>query len=518
MTPGGEPAPWSISLLNAIGEGVCLVTPAGELVWANDLVRAWGARFLERASEAARLAAAHPASAAGAPASEPGRPAMPLISQASVDGRELELTTSLVLVAGLGDPGGGPGGPRLCVAVAARDITASWQFRRRIDAIDRAGAELVNLDADSIRKLNAHERLKFLEQKIVRFARDLLRFDHFAIRLLDERSGKLELVMGYGITPEYDVFDIFARPTGCGISGHVAATGRSYICRDVARDDLFLPGVSGAKSSLTVPLKLQDKVIGIMNVESVQPAAFGGEDLQLAEIFARYVAVAVHTLDLLVVERSTTNQNVSGRVAGQLDEPLRDITMVVEALSRQALGDAAATSAVQRIRADVQAIRERLSECAQGPGTLLGVEKALADRTADPLLVGKQVLVSDDEPRIRQIIGEVLRHRGCEVVLCDNGASAIEQIEAAAAKGRRFDLVVSDIRMPDRNGYEVFAAARRCSTGVPVILMTGFGYDPHHSIVRASQEGLQAVLFKPFEVEKLLIEVRQALASGKPGA
>lgn len=250
----------------------------------------------------------------------------------------------------------------------------------------------------------------------------------------------------------------------------------------------------------------------------MQPAAFGGEDLQLAEIFARYVAVAVHTLDLLVVERSTTNQNVSGRVAGQLDEPLRDITMVVEALSRQALGDAAATSAVQRIRADVQAIRERLSECAQGPGTLLGVEKALADRTADPLLVGKQVLVSDDEPRIRQIIGEVLRHRGCEVVLCDNGASAIEQIEAAAAKGRRFDLVVSDIRMPDRNGYEVFAAARRCSTGVPVILMTGFGYDPHHSIVRASQEGLQAVLFKPFEVEKLLIEVRQALASGKPGA
>jgi DNA-binding NtrC family response regulator len=49
----------------------------------------------------------------------------------------------------------------------------------------------------------------------------------------------------------------------------------------------------------------------------------------------------------------------------------------------------------------------------------------------------------------------------------------------------------------------------------PVILMTGFGYDPHHSIVRASQEGLQAVLFKPFEVERLLDEVRKALLAQK---
>ncbi len=256
---GGEPVAWSVSLLNAIGEGVCLVTWSGELVWANDVVRSWGAQFLSRASEAARLAASHHEGAGP----EPARLPMPLVSQVSVEGREFELTTSLVRVSEIGGEA-----RRLCIAVAARDITASLQFRRLIDAIDRAGAELVNLDADSIRQLNAHERLKFLEQKIVRFARDLLRFDHFAIRLLDERSGKLELVMGYGITPEYDVFDIFARPTGCGISGHVAATGRSYICRDVSRDELFLPGVTGAKSSLTVPLKLQDKVIGIMNVES----------------------------------------------------------------------------------------------------------------------------------------------------------------------------------------------------------------------------------------------------------
>ena len=71
--------------------------------------------------------------------------------------------------------------------------------------------------------------------------------------------------------------------------------------------------------------------------------------------------------------------------------------------------------------------------------------------------------------------------------------------------------MLSDIKMPDRNGYEVFAAARLVREDLPVILMTGFGYDPNHSIVRASQEGLQSVLFKPIQVERLLDEVKAAI-------
>ena len=65
--------------------------------------------------------------------------------------------------------------------------------------------------------------------------------------------------------------------------------------------------------------------------------------------------------------------------------------------------------------------------------------------------------------------------------------------------------------MPDKTGYDVFAAAHKKNRNLSVILMTGFGYDPNHSIVRASQEGLQAVLFKPFKVQQLLMEVRKAL-------
>ena len=54
---------------------------------------------------------------------------------------------------------------------------------------------------------------------------------------------------------------------------------------------------------------------------------------------------------------------------------------------------------------------------------------------------------------------------------------------------------------------------RSWGTMYPVILMTGFGYDPAHAIVRASREGLAAVLYKPFRVEQLMTEVKKAVAA-----
>ncbi|MCH7526398.1 MAG: hypothetical protein IID39_03080 [Planctomycetes bacterium] len=62
----------------------------------------------------------------------------------------------------------------------------------------------------------------------------------------------------------------------------------------------------------------------------------------------------------------------------------------------------------------------------------------------------------------------------------------------------------------------MFAAAKDANAETPVILMTGFGYDPNHSIVRARREGLAAVLFKPFKVDQLLGEVRTALRASAP--
>jgi CheY-like chemotaxis protein len=494
----------SATLLEAIGEGVALARPAGEVVWTNERFDRIEPETKEHIVRFCRQASAWFAERA---ADAPGEP---MECRFDVDeperGRSYEVWISPAPEGATG-PDATPE-PRLAVVV--RDVTDSRRIQHKVEAISRAGHDLASLEAEAVARMDVIERLELLRKKVVRYCHDLLSFDHFAIRLVDPQTGKLELLMSSGLPQEAIELDLYPALEGQGICGYVAASGESYMCADITHDRLFLPGLADARSSLTVPLRLHDKVIGVMDIESERVAAFSEEDRRFAEIFARYIALAIHMLDLLVVERTTTNKSVSGRFEGELNEPLEDIVQETDWFNRIAEQDPEAARHIARIRSDVDTIRRRVRGVAAGPQTLLGVDAAMSVRRKDPALVRRRVLVADDEPNIRRIIRDVLHNRGAEVTTCADGREAVDALRRAA-KGAGIDLVISDIKMPDRNGYEVFAAVKKTMPGVPVILMTGFGYDPNHSIVRASQEGLQSVLFKPFQVERLLDEVRRAL-------
>src|ERR1051326_2194236 len=317
-----------------------------------------------------------------------------------------------------------------------------------MDAIDRAGSELVSFEAASVKRMNVFERLRLLETKIVQLCRDLLKFDNFSIRLIDEKTNRMEMVISSGLPQEAVELEIFASAEGNGISGYVGATGRSYICPDTEKDPRFLPGLVGARSSLTVPLKLHDRVIGIFNIESQQVGAFTEDDRQFAEIFGRYVAIALHMLNLLVVERGAVNATVTKRVEGELHEPLDDILKEADWLKARAARDPEPAGHVERIRADVEAIHKRVRNVAAGPQTLLGIEGAMAERKVDPVLAGKRILVADDEANVRRIIHDVLHNRGCLVEAFESGVGALAALEAIAAGTHPpFDAILSDIRM-----------------------------------------------------------------------
>ena len=115
------------------------------------------------------------------------------------------------------------------------DATSGNRLQSRIDAIDASGRELSRIDNEAVAKLRPSERLKLLQDKIIGYSKDLMQFDHFAIRLLDKRTRKLEVVIAEGLPREALEIDLYARPEGNGISGYVAATGRSYVCHDVEK-------------------------------------------------------------------------------------------------------------------------------------------------------------------------------------------------------------------------------------------------------------------------------------------
>jgi two-component system, sensor histidine kinase SagS len=502
-------------ILNTIGEGVCIVDGAGRCNWMNKKMQVWPPEAHEKIRRTCQeafdlfskqVSPHHPT--AGLREFPPHSRSKRYALQIEEQQQYMEMIVSPVL-----HP---QSGHVVQVVAVVWDATGTRRLQQKIDTIDRAGRELVRLEGDAIKTLHVSQRLKLLEDKIVSFTRELMHFDHFAIRVLDRKSNKLEIVISNGLPAEALQIDLFANAEGNGISGYVAATGRSYICPDVRRDPRYVVGLDEANSSLTVPLRLHDKVIGVFNIESRQTGAFSEDDRQFAEIFGRYVAIALNILDLLVVERVSTSHKVADDVCSEVAGPLNDIMLDANSLMDDYIGHDDLRNKLQQILDNVVTIRKSLRQAAEGANTtVLGAGNIKA--VADPLLAGARILVADDEPNIRTTISDVLRKYQVQVTVASNGAEAIVKLHESQSGQAQFDMVLSDIKMPDKTGYDVFAASRKLDQSLPVILMTGFGYDPHHSIVRASQEGLQAVLFKPFKVEQLLNEVRKAL-QGRVGS
>ena len=140
----------------------------------------------------------------------------------------------------------------------------------------------------------------------------MLEYDIIEVRLLDRKTHELTPLLEDGMTQEAANRVLHAHPIGNGVTGFVAATGESYLCGDTSADPIYLEGASDARSSMTVPLKYQDEVIGTLNVESPRNDAFGADDLQFTELFSKEIAAALHTLDLLNAQEICTARPIVG--------------------------------------------------------------------------------------------------------------------------------------------------------------------------------------------------------------
>jgi two-component system, response regulator PdtaR len=116
-------------------------------------------------------------------------------------------------------------------------------------------------------------------------------------------------------------------------------------------------------------------------------------------------------------------------------------------------------------------------------------------------------LIVDDNPDFVENLAEILRDRGDDVAVATNGREALD-----AARARRFDAVLTDMRMPLMGGAEVVHEIRRLDPGAPAMVITAHVGDD--ALEAARQEGLLAVLPKPVEVTRLLDLLASARRDG----
>ena len=113
-----------------------------------------------------------------------------------------------------------------------------------------------------------------------------------------------------------------------------------------------------------------------------------------------------------------------------------------------------------------------------------------------------RVLVVDDERSMRELLSIVLKREGYDVVLAESGRSAL-----AALEREPFDLLISDIKMPDMSGVDVLRAAKRIDADILGIMITAFAST--ETAIEAMRLGACDYLSKPFDIDLLKMKVRE---------
>ena len=400
--------------------------------------------------------------------------------------------------------------------VTVSDVTDEILQQQKLAAIHQAGRELADLRPTEIFMMEVDDRIDLLKENIRHYLSDLLNFEVIEIRLLEHATGNLVPLLSVEIDQDASDRQLFAHPQGNGITGYVAASGMSYVCHDVENDPLFIPGTSTSRSSLTAPLILHDQVLGTINVESPEPAAFGDSDLQFLEIFARDVAFALNTLELLVAQKANTAQQscdaIHSAVAMPVDEILNDAVNVMEGY----IGHSPeVVDRLRRILHNARDIKQTIQQIGQRMTPLEAVP-AGAQSPQHAALRDKRILVVDADEQVREDAHQLLERYGCVVETAQKGAEAVMMVRSSGGASG-YDVIISDIRLPDFSGYQLMLRLGDIMHRVPMVLMTGFGYDPGHSIVKARQNGLhpKCVLFKPFRLDQMIDVVKTILDLNK---
>ncbi|GHA24911.1 histidine kinase [Devosia pacifica] len=167
-------------------------------------------------------------------------------------------------------------------------------IRSHLSLVHRLGQQVTSMD----------ERAALLAE-ITRLVSDALGYEHIQLLLTEEESRRVELVHASGPFAETLMASGFSETVGRGIIGRVAETGRMWICQDVTRDHHFVSNaiLPHTASELALPLRLGQRVIGVLDIQSDRSNAFRDDDVFLLQTIADQIAPVIEQHRLLAAER-----------------------------------------------------------------------------------------------------------------------------------------------------------------------------------------------------------------------
>lgn len=120
-----------------------------------------------------------------------------------------------------------------------------------------------------------------------------------------------------------------------------------------------------------------------------------------------------------------------------------------------------------------------------------------------------KILVVDDEEAVRDLLGDLFKKEDCLTVACGSGEEAL-----AILKKEAFDVVLLDIKLPEMSGLEVLKEIRTDYVNLPVVMITGFGFD-EELISKSKQFGCCGYIGKNMPVAQIIVTFKQLVKEAK---
>ena len=161
-----------------------------------------------------------------------------------------------------------------------------------------------------------------LIDKLIEPLKRNLNFESFNICLIDERTKDLKVIATHGY--DIEAIEKLKLKVGRGITGCVAKTGEPVIIPDVSKDKRYIEANPDVRSEMCVPLKVKDKVIGVLSVEDTKLDAFSKENLILVSTIAGQISMIIEKARILESEKKKSKQleaiqEVSKNIVSVLD-------------------------------------------------------------------------------------------------------------------------------------------------------------------------------------------------------
>ena len=140
------------------------------------------------------------------------------------------------------------------------------------------------------------------------------------------------------------------------------------------------------------------------------------------------------------------------------------------------------------------------------PASKEKIPEKSAQKTEGEGIQRLNILIVEDDESVLYLLRDIFTELGCKVAEAENGKKALEYVKA-----HKFDLVVTDLALPDLSGWVIAKEVKDKNINTPVIMLTGWGIDI--AVEEAKKRGIDYIVTKPFELDELLLIVNNAIQS-----